>query len=735
MPLNILLADDSVPAQNMGKKILVDAGYQVLTVSNGLEALRRIADAVPDIAILDIFMPGYTGLEICERLRASPATATLPVILTVGKLEPYRAQDGEQVHSNAIIVKPFAAAELVSAVRSLIGSPEVVEEPTVQQSPPKPADSHDSAEDHSAPELQSAGASQEPDEPLFAMGPSATVVQRDEPFFSREGPESLVFNPDAGHTPFSASAIDLLPVASHAPAALDDSAFTEFDLEPEESHYSSAALQVNSVDEEPQLAAADTALAASEPPDMVTEAVIAPVAVTSVSSEAVELEPSTLDIPARDPLLEVMADETGPANLSSDDSSQLPPPEATKAVEDAWTTPAPALDPKEEARRLAFEELFNSTTPFPVENSPVTSPENQTVILPSMADLSKDHPFEVEQDSEIESLEVDQPQFIDHEPDPYLMQEEEPLNAIGKIPERDPQLDGDFEPDLLDVAVVPWQAETTFDVSRDSHSVADERNEPTAMSFIDAPAHESQNTAVEAAAPEAETTAIVHSAETMETISEFPEAEAQPAPQVEIHSEPTVLPEAETVAMPDVVVETDSAEPDVPALLHPAEIVEAAPDVPVAEAQFVPEIETHTELAPPQDATVTQDAPIETHSAASDILATVHPAEIAETAAEAIIEPSQVVPAALLPAVHEIAPEQDLQPVTKTETAPQTPAQLQSESTAPVTSMQAAQSVSAPEVTHRSSEAERIHQAVERVFDRFKPLLVAAIVRELARQD
>ena len=123
MALKVLLADDSVPAQNMGKKILTDAGYEVLAVSNGLEALKKIADSVPDIAILDIFMPGYTGLEICSRLRGNTVTAELPVILTVGKLEPYRPEDGEKVHSNAVIVKPFASNELLSAVRSLVGLP------------------------------------------------------------------------------------------------------------------------------------------------------------------------------------------------------------------------------------------------------------------------------------------------------------------------------------------------------------------------------------------------------------------------------------------------------------------------------------------------------------------------------------------------------------------------------------------------------------------------------------
>src|SRR6266568_3919910 len=120
----------------MGKKILTEAGYDVLAVSNGLEALRKIADAVPDIAILDIFMPGYTGLEICARLRSNTITADLPVILTVGKLEPYRPEDGEQVRSNAVIVKPFASSELVSAVRSLVGLPFAVRRPVPEVEAP-----------------------------------------------------------------------------------------------------------------------------------------------------------------------------------------------------------------------------------------------------------------------------------------------------------------------------------------------------------------------------------------------------------------------------------------------------------------------------------------------------------------------------------------------------------------------------------------------------------------------
>ena len=82
MPLTILLADDSMTAQKMGKEILVSAGYEVIAVSNGAAAAKKLADK-PDIIILDVFMPGYTGLEICEKVRASMEISKTPVILTV----------------------------------------------------------------------------------------------------------------------------------------------------------------------------------------------------------------------------------------------------------------------------------------------------------------------------------------------------------------------------------------------------------------------------------------------------------------------------------------------------------------------------------------------------------------------------------------------------------------------------------------------------------------------------
>jgi len=115
----ILLADDSVTAQNMGRRILSDAGYEVVTVNNGSAALKKIAEHKPDLIVLDVYMPGYTGLEVCQRLKENRETARIPVLLTVGKLEPFRPEEARKVRADAYIVKPFEASELLVALTKL----------------------------------------------------------------------------------------------------------------------------------------------------------------------------------------------------------------------------------------------------------------------------------------------------------------------------------------------------------------------------------------------------------------------------------------------------------------------------------------------------------------------------------------------------------------------------------------------------------------------------------------
>src|SRR6267154_761388 len=103
----------------MGRKILADAGYDVVTVNNGSAALKRINELRPDLIVLDVYMPGYSGLEVCQRIKDADDTAHIPVLLTVGKLEPFKADEARRVRADAHIVKPFEASELLSAITRL----------------------------------------------------------------------------------------------------------------------------------------------------------------------------------------------------------------------------------------------------------------------------------------------------------------------------------------------------------------------------------------------------------------------------------------------------------------------------------------------------------------------------------------------------------------------------------------------------------------------------------------
>ena len=119
MARKILLADDSVTAQNMGRKILADAGYEVITVNNGSAALKKINEQKPDLIVLDVYMPGYSGLEVCQRLKEVGETSRIPILLTVGKLEPFKPEEVKRVRADGFIVKPFEASELLSALSKL----------------------------------------------------------------------------------------------------------------------------------------------------------------------------------------------------------------------------------------------------------------------------------------------------------------------------------------------------------------------------------------------------------------------------------------------------------------------------------------------------------------------------------------------------------------------------------------------------------------------------------------
>ncbi len=295
------------------------------------------------------------------------------------------------------------------------------------------------------------------DEPLLSSSdatgskppwsPREPSVYTDAPFPSgadANGPESLTFNPDAKATPFSASALDdLLPSTSRFPVEEGASSFTEFNLEPESSPYSSEPEPRGSTAEEPLAAAAG--MADPEAEVVMPEPAVAPEEILSDLGAAPESS-SALDIPALDPLLEVQ--EAAPSMASVVSMDTVEPLEAftPEIAADPDSRLAGQLSQEEEARRLAFEALFNSSEPLPLDDFYASPPEAETVLLPNFAGAAKDHPDVFAPDFEIESLNHGrQSEFTSPELTEVKLDEAEPMSAIEMIPERDPLLENPLE--------------------------------------------------------------------------------------------------------------------------------------------------------------------------------------------------------------------------------------------------------------------------------------------------
>ena len=99
---------------------LKNEGYVVKSVDRGDEAVRKLADAPPDLVILDWMLPRVSGLEICIRLRAEEATRMLPIIMLSARGEEFLRLRGFSAGADDFVVLPFSMRELVARVRALL---------------------------------------------------------------------------------------------------------------------------------------------------------------------------------------------------------------------------------------------------------------------------------------------------------------------------------------------------------------------------------------------------------------------------------------------------------------------------------------------------------------------------------------------------------------------------------------------------------------------------------------
>ena len=107
-------------------------GYRALGISNGLDALRKVQEEKPDLLIIDTFLPGLDGFEICHRLRLVPQTANIPVIIISSRPDSNDRQTAQNVGANAYLAKPFKASELMNTITSLLADKKDLEQAEVK---------------------------------------------------------------------------------------------------------------------------------------------------------------------------------------------------------------------------------------------------------------------------------------------------------------------------------------------------------------------------------------------------------------------------------------------------------------------------------------------------------------------------------------------------------------------------------------------------------------------------
>jgi DNA-binding response OmpR family regulator len=115
----ILIADDEPSLRMLTRITLDDPDYRIVEAADGLTALDLVRSDKPDLLILDWMMPGLTGIEVAQRLRQDPRTATIPVIMLTAKGQDTDKAQGRAAGVKAYLVKPFSPLELLQQIHAI----------------------------------------------------------------------------------------------------------------------------------------------------------------------------------------------------------------------------------------------------------------------------------------------------------------------------------------------------------------------------------------------------------------------------------------------------------------------------------------------------------------------------------------------------------------------------------------------------------------------------------------
>jgi two-component system phosphate regulon response regulator PhoB len=129
---SILIVEDEKDLSDLLQFNMRQAGYETSVASSGSAALAATAGVLPDLVLLDLMLPDLPGTEVCRRLKSTPRTQAVPVIMVTARGEEVDRVVGFELGADDFVTKPFSMRELLLRVRAVLrrGAPEADPAPT-----------------------------------------------------------------------------------------------------------------------------------------------------------------------------------------------------------------------------------------------------------------------------------------------------------------------------------------------------------------------------------------------------------------------------------------------------------------------------------------------------------------------------------------------------------------------------------------------------------------------------
>jgi two-component system OmpR family response regulator len=121
LAVDILIAEDEPSILESLDFILRRAGWTINSVTDGDAALEAVRRLKPRLLVLDVMLPKRSGFDVLKQIRANPDTQTLPVLILTAKGQQQDRRIAEQLGADVFVTKPYANADVVGAVRQLLG--------------------------------------------------------------------------------------------------------------------------------------------------------------------------------------------------------------------------------------------------------------------------------------------------------------------------------------------------------------------------------------------------------------------------------------------------------------------------------------------------------------------------------------------------------------------------------------------------------------------------------------